>query len=405
MKKRIFKVLTGIFVATALLSQTVLATPAEDYANEKAKVEEEKKQNQKKLDEMNEELDELSEEQAAVLEEIEGLQEEITDLMASIEILEEDIAVKEDEIEVARVNLEKAIEKENTQYENTKTRLAVMYEQGGSNSYMTMLLESGSISDFFTRMEYVEEIYKYDNNQLEEYQKTREEVTELKANLEAEEDELLTAKDECVAEKTELESASAELQKIANDYGAQISAARKKAQKYAAEIKKENAKIKDLEKKRQNELRKEQNGNNGGAGNNGGGKTFVGDQYSLDPSVINNANGSQAGKNVALYAIQFLGNPYKAGGTSLTNGTDCSGFTQSVYANFGYSIPRTSYDQRKAGTEVAYADAQPGDIICYAGHVAMYVGDGKIVHASSATTGIKISNATYRSIITVRRIV
>ena len=94
-----------------------------------------------------------------------------------------------------------------------------------------------------------------------------------------------------------------------------------------------------------------------------------------------------------------------AGGTSLTNGADCSGFTYKIYQNFGYSIPRTSFQQRSAGTEVSYADAQPGDLICYDGHVAMYIGGGYIVHARSAKTGIKVSRAEYRTIFSVRRIV
>ena len=93
------------------------------------------------------------------------------------------------------------------------------------------------------------------------------------------------------------------------------------------------------------------------------------------------------------------------GGTSLTNGTDCSGFTMSVYKAFGYSIPRTSTAQRSAGRGVTYAEAQPGDIICYAGHVGIYIGGGKIVHASTASTGIIYTNATYREILAVRRIV
>ena len=105
------------------------------------------------------------------------------------------------------------------------------------------------------------------------------------------------------------------------------------------------------------------------------------------------------------YAKQFVGNPYVPGGTSLTNGADCSGFTQSVYRVYGYSIPRNSSSQRSAGREVSYEEAQPGDLICYAGHVAIYLGNGRIVHASSVKTGIKYGNATYKPILSVRRIV
>ena len=118
------------------------------------------------------------------------------------------------------------------------------------------------------------------------------------------------------------------------------------------------------------------------------------------------SSGSGSGSSVVDFATQFVGNPYVWGGTSLTNGADCSGFVQSVYANFGVSLPRTSYEQQNAGTEVSYADAQPGDLICYGGHVAIYMGDGKIVHASNSRDGIKISNdATYRTILSVRRLV
>ena len=122
-------------------------------------------------------------------------------------------------------------------------------------------------------------------------------------------------------------------------------------------------------------------------------------------SVIDNASGSDMGKRLAKYACQYIGNPYVAGGTSLTNGADCSGFTFRIYSDFGYSIPRTSYEQRSCGTGVDYSSAQPGDLICYDGHVAMYIGGGLIVHASTQRTGIKVSNANYRPILAVRRVV
>ncbi len=124
------------------------------------------------------------------------------------------------------------------------------------------------------------------------------------------------------------------------------------------------------------------------------------------PTVyVPSGGGSEMGNAVAEYALQFVGNPYVYGGTSLTNGADCSGFVMSVYANFGVSLPHSSAADRKQGYAVdGLANAQPGDLICYSGHVALYIGDGQIVHASSSKTGIIVSKADYKKILAIRRI-
>lgn len=122
-------------------------------------------------------------------------------------------------------------------------------------------------------------------------------------------------------------------------------------------------------------------------------------------TAVASISGSGAGVDVVNYALQFVGNPYVYGGSSLTNGTDCSGFVMSVYAHFGVSLPHSSAADRNVGYDVGdLSNAIPGDIVCYSGHVGIYIGNGQIVHASSSTTGIIVSNASYRQPLCVRRI-
>lgn len=401
-----FIAIVALSLSCVLVSNQVLATPSKDIDKKMEDVKKDMEKNKEELSEINDEIGELEDEQAGLQEEIEAISVAVVELMAGIEVLESDIAAKEEEIAAAQKELEAAIEHENEQYAMTKDRIKVMYETG-SVSYLQILVESQSLQDFLTRMEYVEQVYKYDTQMLEDYQAAKEAVIELKNTLETEEAELIGAKEECELEKQELESVLSELKAVSAEYDSKIAAAEKQAKEYAKKIKKQNEEIRKLEKQKEEERKKAERENNGGqdGGEGGGGKKYTGSEYELDPSVITGSYGSEEGKQVALYAIRFLGNPYKAGGTSLTDGTDCSGFTMSVYKHFGISIPRTSYSQRSCGVGVDYADAQPGDIICYSGHVGLYVGQGLIVHASSAKTGIKISNATYRTILAVRRVV
>ena len=125
-------------------------------------------------------------------------------------------------------------------------------------------------------------------------------------------------------------------------------------------------------------------------------------QYAEKPEV--ESAQSSSGSSVISYASQFLGNPYVWGGTSLTNGVDCSGFVMQVYAHYGISLPHSSSALRSVGRGICYSEAQPGDIICYSGHVALYIGGGQIIHASNPSDGIKISPATYTNILAVRRV-
>ena len=129
-------------------------------------------------------------------------------------------------------------------------------------------------------------------------------------------------------------------------------------------------------------------------------------QAAETPSSAAAVSNHGSGKAVVDYAVQFVGNPYVYGGTSLTNFADCSGFVMSVYENFGVSLPHSSTADRNVGVDVGgLENAQPGDLVCYSGHVGIYIGDGQIVHASTASTGIKISDADYRTPVAVRRVI
>lgn len=151
------------------------------------------------------------------------------------------------------------------------------------------------------------------------------------------------------------------------------------------------------------------NNNNSSSNNDSGNNAQQGSGSSGNSSSDSTVPYNPTGAAVVNYACQFVGNPYVYGGNSLTNGTDCSGFIKLVYANFGVSLPRSSGAYLSVGRSVPYSQAMPGDIICYSGHVALYMGGGQIVHASNSKPypqgGIKIgSNAAYKTILSVRRV-
>ena len=382
---------TKIFIAL-LLSMAIVSIVVEPVsATTISDLETQIQQNQNALNNLTDKIDDMESAQELLEEEIADLNAEMINLMTSIGLLEDNIAQKEIDISAAEVEYQNALAMEQTQYAEMLVRIKFMYEQGDSN-FITMLFGSNSFSEMLNKADYIEQLYNYDRKQLEIYQETTVKVDEMKKELEIEKAELLTEKAALSEQEKELDTILAKKKAEVKNYEAMVKEAQKEAKKFKDKIKQEQ---KELEKLQSQQV---QGGNT--AANNGSYTVTA-----FDTSIIDSASGSELGKNIAKYGCQFIGNPYVYGGTSLTQGADCSGFTYRIYADFGYAIPRTSTAQRSCGTGVTLETAEPGDLVCYDGHVGLYVGGGYIVHASTEKTGIKISKATYRKILAVRRVI
>ena len=375
------------------------------------------KKHQEEMNKANQKAEELKDKQSLIEEMIDDLNAEIINTMTCIALKEDeiqekenDIQGKEDQIAVKQAAVEQKEseynllkEQELQQQEDMQIRARRIYETGNT-SFLNMVLRGIGLGSLLNRMDYVEQVYTYDRGKLADYQETKRLTEECRNQLEAEKWQLQAEKEAFEQEKAELELAKQDLDNQKTELDKALAVRKKESADFEAEIKKarQEANVaKTLIKQEEQALKNLQNQAKAGQTAAATG-TYSDTGYT---SIVDNASGSDLGKRVAKYALQFVGNRYVLGGSSLTSGTDCSGFTMRVYKDFGYNISRTSYTQRSDGTGVEYSQAQPGDIICYSGHVALYIGGGKIVHASNVKDGIKVSNATYREILTVRRII
>ena len=375
MKKKLLSLLL-----IAALTFSCFHTVAYVEAN-KQEAERKKKEAEDKLKALEDEMKKLKSEQAGVLGEMNGVQTEIVELVASIDAVSDEVIHAEQDLERLNAELEEAIESENRQYEAMKLRIKYMYERGDT-AFVEAILGATSMADLLNQVEYFEEMYDYDRKLLVTYQETKLRTEQLKSDVEIEIAELNEMKESLEGQKAALQKVLARLQAENGDYATKLQAALAKAEEYKNIISQQAAIIAQIEAEEEDDDDDDDDGSD-------------------DPGYRTDVSPS----DVIAYAKQFVGNRYVWGGTDPHTGADCSGYLQYVFAHFGIRLPRTSYEQRTAGKRVSYSNMKPGDIICYSGHVAMYIGNNQIIHARNERAGIGITtNPRYRTIITIRRV-
>ena len=435
MKKRILCLTLGLMLT---ISQAVPA----GAASRKDQLKQDKAAAQSQLAAQESKINNLEDQKQTLSAEIDQLDSDLVNIMVEIEILDGELSDKEAQIEQTKADLAVAEENKQKQYEAMKKRIQYLYEKGGDDAWAQMLFQASDFTSLLNQAEYVQQMYDSDRNSLEEFKETVQQVKDLGDQLDSEKAELEEMNQEYQNRQASMQTQLQEKKATSSDYDAQIAQAQSQAAQYTELIRQQNAeiqKIEEEEKKAAEEAARKaaeeaakkaaeaskkssstsgsntaaSSGSSTSSKNNTSGSSSSAATSKDNGSSSSSSSGSSGssvsynptGQSVVNYACQFVGNPYVWGGTSLTNGADCSGFIMSIYAKFGVSLPHSSGAMAGCGRGVSYSEAMPGDIICYAGHVAIYMGGGQIVHASNAKDGIKISgNAAYRSIVAVRRV-
>lgn len=405
------------------------ASPVTRAEQERRRAEEEKSRAESEAQQLEEKLGQSRQKEQA-------LEEELVRLLALKDILESDMEELKTQIQVADRDYRQAKEKRQRQYDILKKRIQFLYEEGDI-TYLDILLKAKNIGDVVSQTEYFRQLYEYDQEIIQRYEKLKREAAGKKELLEEKQSQLEVMEEENESQQKELEGFIEARKTESSSFALELEEAQARAAQAAGEVIRKTEEIRILRARQEEErirqekerIRQEQESAgrepgsagqaSGAAGREPGAAGWEPGAAGREPGgagresgaagtaggrPVKSIGGTEFGRNVADYALQFVGNPYVYGGTSLTGGTDCSGYTQSVYRHFGVSIPRTSGEQAGFGREIPYEEMEPGDLVCYSGHVAMYIGGGRIVHASSRKEGIKVSNdPAYRTIVSIRR--
>lgn len=406
-------VFTGPAVEGTTFSGYINSGLEKVYAKTQKQKDAEKKKSQAEqgLKDKKNEINGLKDQQQTTADDIKNKSAKLDEILAAQKKLQTDITNKQAEIEQNQKDLAAAQEKQQEQYDAMKKRIQFMYENSAEDNIWTAIIESKGITDMLNRIEYVSDVYDSDRALMDSYQAAVEQVKEIGTKLDNDMNELTAMQDDYEKQQADVEAAIVALENQKEQYASQIAQAQQQADNYQNIITAQGKIIQEQEAAaaaaaaaaaRANSSSSSSSYDGGGAGKGGS----IASDYASGGGKNPSASSGVSGSSVVSYAMQFVGNPYVWGGNSLTNGVDCSGFVHEVYAHFGISTPRYSQAFKSVGQAVSFDNIQPGDVVVYPGHVAIYAGGGVIVEAQSTKAGITANRSVQcHTILAIRRLV